>query len=429
MKTTWEKLAGGEDLPASIAWDVWRSKDASARRKLAAARNLPRDIEEEIASGTDPVLLEAWLTQRRERRLLNTVDEHLGADLRSALARQTHLDVTIRRRLAAFGEERVLLALLARADLEVDEHDDYLAGYVCSRELRRESYGANLLQMIGDHETTWLKLLGRIGPGQAALLADAASMTGRENIHKQSYQTLLRIAEKAPETELLRAASNLMRGPWLTPGEYLDLAEHPRLNCITRELRQRAATDTPTIIGELRRCSEGHLTACADSTHGDMLETLLPLIEQLDLPWAVVARSATRHDTGTARWNGFYRRLTGEEAGSLTRELTRLGQYDTAAELIDAVGRRTATLTPSVRAALAKRGSRHSLDGELGVEDIELLVKHYRPLGGLLDDPVLAGRVAQEVDKLGPEERETFYKLAGDWDGDLGTLLNAARYL
>lgn len=431
MKSTWEKLAAGEDLPASVAWDVWRSGDEAARRKLAAARELPRDIEEEIAAGTDATLLEAWLGRRRERRLLTMVDETLGPEMRAAFARQAHLDEPTRRRLAAFGEERVLLTLLGRSDLGMDEHDDYLAGYVCSQELRRDSYGANLLTLIGEHETTWLKLLERIGPKQAPLLADACAMVGREAVHKLGHHTLLRLADEAPEVELARAAGNLIRGCWLSPGDYLEMAKHPRLGRVAFELQQRATVDTPLMLGELQRCAAGPLAPCAATRHAGMLEMLAPMAEKLTLPWATLARSSARHNREIAATQRtiFYRRMTSEEAGEMTRGLVNLGRHDEAAELIDVIDRRFAELVPPVRAALARRGSRHSLDGEIGEEDVLLLLENYQPIGDLLDDPVLAGKIAKEVSGLGQDERETFYKLAGDWAGNLHGLLAAARSL
>jgi hypothetical protein len=430
MLSTWEKLAAGEDLPASVALDVWQSGDHKAMRKLASARELPRDIEEMIVAGADPAITEAWLTQKRSGDLLEKIDETLGPEVRGALARQPHISEQLRRRLARHGEERVLQQLLNRVDLRIEEYDDYLAGYVCAKELRRDTYGANLLSMIGNHEATWLKLLDRIGPRQAGLLGDAAAMTDREATHRLTHTTLLRIADQAPEAELLRAARNLITGRWLTPGDYLELAAHPKLQAAVPELRRRAGIDTTTTLRVLTECAEG-TGDCDDAGHEEELRRLLPYTTIVSMTWSVPARAALRHRIGTD-WEErleFYQRLTNEESRALAEELADTERYEEAAEIIEGSRHTSWSPRPEVRVALARCGSRHAYHGTQTEEDIEIVLDHYQPVRELLEEPTYAGRIARLVAERDREERETIYRLLPEWAGDLRSLLDAVNRL
>jgi hypothetical protein len=426
--STWEDLAAGANLPAAVAMDIWAHGDDRARIRLAAARDLPEEIQEAIATSGETTLLESWLNERRRGKLLRCVDPGLSEHLRRHLALQPEAEEDERRAVAAFGEEHVLRALLTRPDLTHQETHDYLVAYVSQCTIRRDSYGATLIGMIGEQPETWIALLDCIGPNQSGILVEAARRHTSAELHQKTAKMLWRMSGKADARELLRAGESLLASPWLDEEAYCRLAEIPELTSIRPALWARGAIDVPGLLHTIEDCDSGR--GCDDGTHGAAVTELARRVGATHLPVEQLARAAVRHhhETEAAARETIYATLPGEATERVAGASSAAGAHHEAARVIAAGRQSIQKIHPDTLKVLAARGSAHAL-GRDDDEEMELVLRHYQPLRDVVKNPRYAGLLAGHVAELRDEERETFYRLLWEWETDLPALLDAAHDL
>lgn len=427
-RSNWEDLAAGANLPAAVALDVWTHGDDRACIRLAAARDLPDEIQEAIATSGETLLLESWLIERRRGKLLRCVDPRLGAQIRRLLAMQPEAEENERRAVAAFGEENVLRALLARPDLTNQETHDYLVAYVSLSMIRRDSYGAALIGMIGEQPETWIALLDCIGPNQSGILVEAARRYTSAELHHKAAKILWRMSGKAEACELLRAGEALLASPWLDEEAYCRLAEIPELAPIRTALWARSAVDVPGLLRKIEDCETGR--GCDDGNHGAAVTELARRVGETHLPNERLARAAVHHchETDGAAREAIYATLPADATERVATGACIHGDHDEAARVIAAGRQSVKVIHPDTLKVLAAQGSAHALNRD-SEEEMVTVLWHYQPLHDLLKNPRYAGLLAGHVAGLVDEERETFYRLLWEWETDLPALLDAARDL
>lgn len=423
----WKELAGARELPLPIAMDIWNRGDHQARVRLAGARELPREIEEDIVTGGDAELLVAWLSERREMKLLRSVDPSLSELVRRALALQPELGERERRLIAAAGEEPVLRTLLTRTDLTTDEAREYIVAYVLRSTVKRESYGATLIGLIGEQPETWEALLDQIGPNQIGIVVEAARRRGSPDMHRKAVKALWLLSGKADPRELLRAGEGLLTSPWLGAAEFQQLAELPELAGIRTALHARGAIDVPGLIAMVEICAGQ--PACTHRGHRAAIEGLAGRLDSTHLPLEALARAATHHpETDVLARTSIYAALSPEATLHISRQTSMRGDHAEAARIIAAARYSVPDIHPETLRQLAAGGSAHALD-RTDPAEVLIVLDHYAPLHETLRHAPYAGLIAGHAAALEPEERDTFYRLLWEWESTLDALLVAVTHL
>jgi hypothetical protein len=434
------KLAESARLSDALQHRLWVSSDPWVRRTLAGRPDLADDLQRQAVA--DDELIQYWARrQRGNRELLDTAVANASSEMSlMALCSQEALRPSHVVTLAAKATAAVGWVLLEHHDVPVRQARYLVKSYVASLAVT-ESAGrvfsdrvrnAPELLAAATEAVTW-KQVGvlRVAVGEIRsfpeLLGPIVDAMMRLAGDAHHYHP-----DAVPLRTVVRSVEDLLRSPHITSAQLAMLASLEILGEFSSELEARIRADVAGGLARLDCVDDRGCDIRTAKRHARILNRI-SRHENLYLPDAVILE-ALRHRAylSTTVYTTIVTDARGMQARSVAAELARTGRISDLTEL----ARQAGTLllddldeAGEVLRLLAVEGHRDLTTRRVPAAHRGIVVQAFRPIRALLSEPEMLADVLSNLESLDPVVAEIALGLLGEWEGDLPSLVAAARHL